>query len=79
MNNNENKYYTASGTLGDPAFDNFSPSGFHLDCDFEHNYYWVPNTDLAKPDIIQHSVKLRDLLKRAAIERKAVLEYLKDK
>lgn len=58
MNNNENNYYVMSAMSGDPAFDNFSPSGFHLVCDFEHNYYWVPDTDLTKSGTIPHALKL---------------------
>lgn len=61
MNNNENEYYIMSAMSGDPTFDNFSPSGFHLECDFEHNYYWVPDTDLAKPGIIPRAVKLNGI------------------
>lgn len=54
MNINENKYYTMSG---DPTFDNFSPSGFHLECDFEHNYTTKTTAEIFKDGLQNYMPK----------------------
>lgn len=60
MNINENKYNNVSVE---------PPSGFHLECDFEHNYRWVPDA----LDIHKSSLEI-------AIENgEELIEYFKDK